>query len=188
MLGKPREFWEQRLGKYGGALHDRARGIDPNKVVVSSGAKSCSAENTFHEDTADRTILKQWVLSQSERVGGDLRRHGYKGRTVTLKIKYGDFKQVTRSRSLDGRTDNTSVIFETACELLRQLELRRSVRLVGVGVSNFEARNRQVSLFEEEPQEAEATSELDKAVDAVRKKFGTKAVTRVEIMEFKKNS
>ncbi len=188
VLGKPREFWEQRLGKYGGALHDRARGIDPNKVVVSSGAKSCSAENTFHEDTADRTILKQWVLSQSERVGGDLRRHGYKGRTVTLKIKYGDFKQVTRSRSLDGRTDNTSVIFETACELLRQLELRRSVRLVGVGVSNFEARNRQVSLFEEEPQEAEATSELDKAVDAVRKKFGTKAVTRVEIMEFKKNS
>ena len=105
---------------------------------------------------------------------------------MTLKIKYGDFKQITRSRSLDGRTDNTSVIFETACDLLKKLELRRAVRLIGVGVSNFEVRNRQVTLFEGDPQEAEATSELDRAVDAVREKFGTKAMTRVEIMEFKK--
>jgi DNA polymerase-4 len=188
VLGKPREYWEHRLGKYGGALHDRARGIDPNGVEVSSGAKSCSAENTFHEDTVDRTVLKQWILSQSERVGGDLRRHGYKGRTVTLKVKYADFKQITRSHSLDGRTDNTTIIFETACELLRKLNLRRCVRLIGVGVSNFEARNRQVALFEEEPQELEATSELDKAVDAVREKFGTSAMTRMELLKFKKQS
>jgi len=188
VLSKPRKYWEGRLGKYGGALYDRAGGIDPNGVEVSSGAKSCSAENTFHVDTSDRAILKQWLLSQAERVGGDLRRHGYKGRTVTLKIKYADFKQITRSRSLDGRTDNTAVVFETACELLQKVELRRPVRLIGLGVSNFEARNRQVTLFEEEPQEREATSELDKAVDAVREKFGNKSVTRVEIMEFKKKS
>ncbi|WP_319541715.1 DNA polymerase IV [uncultured Pseudodesulfovibrio sp.] len=185
ILLKPRTFWQERLGKYGGALHDRACGIDPNPVVVSSGAKSCSAENTFHEDTTDRVILRKWLLIQAERVGADLRRHGYKGRTVTLKVKFADFKQVTRSRSLGGRTDETSVIFEIACELLEQLQLPRAVRLIGVGVSNFESRTRQVTLFEESPHSAEATSELDKAVDEVRRKFGGKAVTRVELMGFR---
>lgn len=186
VLHRDREYWEQRLGKYGGALHDRARGLDPHGVVTASGAKSCSAENTFHEDTIDREVLKTWLLAQAERVGSDLRRHGYKGRTVTLKVKYADFKQVTRSKSLDSRTDNTTVVFETACELLRLLDLRRAVRLIGVGVSNFEARTRQVTLFEEAPQLQEETSELDRAVDTVRKKFGSAAVTRVDLLDFKK--
>ncbi|MGL1863269.1 MAG: DNA polymerase IV [Pseudodesulfovibrio sp.] len=188
ILKKDREYWQARIGKYGGALHDRARGIDPNGIVRSSGAKSCSAENTFQEDTLDRAVLTKWILSQSERIASDLRSHEYKGRTVTLKIKYADFKQITRSKSLDSRTDNTTVIFETACELLKQLELRRAVRLIGVGVSNFEARTRQVNLFEEAPRELEETSELDLAVDAVRKKFGKTAVTRVDLLEFKKKS
>jgi DNA polymerase-4 len=182
VLKKSREYWEDRLGKYGGALHDRARGIDLTGVQVSSGAKSCSAENTFHKDTTDRTVLSQWLLAQSERVAGDLRRHGYKGRTVTLKVKYADFSQITRSLSFGGRTDNTSVIFKTACDLLKQVEIRRAIRLIGVGVSNFEARDRQVTLFEVEPQAVEATSELDRAVDAVRKKFGNTAVTRVDLL------
>ncbi len=119
-------------------------------------------------------------------MGGDLRRHDYKGRTITLKVKFADFKQITRSKSLEGRTDNTAVIFETACDLLKQLELRRPVRLIGVGVSNFEPRARQVTLFEEAPQEQEATSELDQAVDSVRKKFGSKAMIRGDLLEFHK--
>nr|WP_041720919.1 DNA polymerase IV [Pseudodesulfovibrio piezophilus] len=188
ILHKERDFWVERLGKYGGALHDRARGIDPNGVIVSSGAKSCSAENTFHEDTTDRETLTTWLLEQAERVGADLRRHGYKGRTITLKIKYTDFKQVTRSLSLDTRTDTTSVIFETACTLLRQLDLRRAVRLIGVGVSNFEARSRQITLFEDSPKLKEETSELDRAVDAVREKFGSAAVTRGDLIQFKNKS
>jgi len=188
VLKKSREYWEQRLGRYGAVLHDRAQGIDPGGVEISGKAKSCSAENTFQEDTTDRNILKQWVLAQSERVGSDLRRHGYKGRTVTLKIKYSDFRQITRSQSLGSRTDNTTVIFETACELLQQLDLRRKVRLIGVGVSNFETRHCQLSLFKEAPQELEATSELDKAVDAVRKKFGPRAVTRVDLLDMKKKT
>lgn len=186
VLKEDREYWKERLGKYGGALHDRARGIDPNGVEVSSGAKSCSAENTFHEDTNDREVLTKWLLAQSERVGSDLRRHGYKGRTVTLKVKFADFKQITRSKSLDTRTDNTAQIFDTACDLLKQVELRRAVRLIGVGVSNFDARVRQVTLFEEAPGIQEETSELDRAVDAVRQKFGSKAVTRVDLLDFKK--
>lgn len=183
---RDREYWVDRLGKYGGALHDRARGIDPNRVEVGGPAKSCSAENTFSEDTLDRKVLTRWLLAQAERVGQDLRSHGYKGRTVTLKLKYADFSQITRSRSLDARTDNTALIFHTACQLLDELELRRAVRLIGVGVSNFEARARQVRLFEEAPREVEATSELDRAVDQVRERFGSGAVTRVDLLGFRK--
>ncbi len=72
--------------------------------------------------------------------------------------------------------------------MLQQLDLRRKVRLIGVGVSNFETRHCQLSLFEEAPQELEATSELDKAVDAVRKKFGPRAVTRVDLLDMKKKT
>ncbi|WP_272701037.1 DNA polymerase IV [Desulfovibrio sp. Fe33] len=186
VLLKPAEYWEERLGKYGAALHERARGIDPTPVTPHEAAKSCSAENTFQEDTTDRTLLRKWLLAQSERVGEDLRRHGYKGRTVTLKIKYADFTQITRSKSLDARTDKTGVIYDTACSLLEQVRLPRAVRLIGVGVSNFEARARQVNLFEESPEQRESTSELDRAVDEVRRKFGGKAVTRVELLGFKK--
>jgi DNA polymerase-4 len=186
ILQKDADWWEARLGKYGSALFDRARGIDPTPVKTTEPAKSCSAENTFGEDTSDRDLLRKWLLAQSERVGEDLRRHGYKGRTVTLKIKWSDFTQITRSKSLPARTDNTDVIFSTAVELLDQVRLHRTVRLIGVGVSNFEPRSRQVGLFEEEPRGVEATSELDKAVDAVRRKYGGKAVTRVELLEFRK--
>jgi len=186
VLARPREYWEERLGKYGAALYDRARGIDPTPVTPNEAAKSCSAENTFSEDTTDRVLLRKWILAQSERVGEDLRRHGYRGRTVTLKVKYSDFSQITRSKSLDARTDNTGIIYETACGLLDQVRLHRAVRLIGVGVSNFEARVRQVNLFEEAPRQKEATSELDKAVDEVRRKFGGKAVTRMELLGFRK--
>ncbi|MFH1913187.1 MAG: DNA polymerase IV [Pseudomonadota bacterium] len=183
---RPREYWERRIGKYGGVLHDRAGGIDPGGVTPTSEAKSSSAENTFAEDTTDRAVLTRWLLAQSERVGADLRGHGYKGRTVTIKVKYADFTQLTRSRSLDARTDSTALIFETARDLLDQLELRRAVRLIGVGVSGFEPRTRQLSLLQASPREAEATSGIDLAVDAVRRRFGSRAVTRVDLLDLKR--
>lgn len=186
ILARPREYWERRIGKYGGVLHDRARGIDPGGVTPTSEAKSSSAENTFAEDTSDRAVLTRWLLAQAERVGADLRGHGYKGRTVTLKVKYADFTQITRSRSLEARTDSTALIFETARALLDQLELRRAVRLIGVGVSGFEPRPRQLSLLEASPREAEATSGIDLAVDAVRRRFGSRAVTRVDLLDLRR--
>ena len=186
VLRHPASFWEERLGKYGRALHERARGIDPNGIHLAEGAKSSSAENTFSEDTVDREVLRKWLLAQSERVGEDLRRHGYRGRTVTLKIKFADFKQITRSHSLGHRTDRTDEIFETACALLDQVEFRRAVRLIGVGVSNFQARDSQLSLLVPSPREVESSSDLDRAVDTVRTRFGSDALTRGELLGFRK--
>jgi DNA polymerase-4 len=182
---RPRRFWEERLGKWGGELHDRCLGLGSTEIVPFSAPKSCSAENTFARDTLDRTELRRWLLAQSDRVAADLRRHGVRGRTVTLKAKFSDFRQVTRSRSLEHRTSETDVIFRTAQALFDELAPKVPLRLIGVGVGNFEPRARQLSLLEgEEERPNRRSRELEQAVDAIRGKFGSGALKRAELLDF----
>ncbi|WP_223290488.1 DNA polymerase IV [Nitratidesulfovibrio sp. SRB-5] len=137
VLRYSREFWERRFGKGGVHLHERASGVDPREVEPYSEPKSESAENTFSEDTADRAVLRRWLLAQAERVGASLRRQRLAGRTITLKVKYADFRSISRSHSLPEPTASTETIFDEACRLLDALTLADRVRLIGVGVSNF---------------------------------------------------
>jgi len=137
VLRYSREFWERRFGKGGVHLHERASGVDPREVEPYSEPKSESAENTFAEDTADRAVLRRWLLAQAERVGTSLRRQRLAGRTITLKVKYADFRSISRSHSLPEPTASTETIFDEACRLLDALTLADKVRLIGVGVSNF---------------------------------------------------
>ncbi|NJB68860.1 DNA polymerase-4 [Desulfobaculum xiamenense] len=194
ILKRSAEFWVQRLGRMGALLHERASGVDDTPIVPYHEPKSSSAENTLDEDTTDREVLRRWLFVQAERVGADLRRHGYRGRTVTLKLKYADFTACTRSRTLPDCTDVTGVIFDTACELLDAEALRKRVRLIGVGVSNFNQPQRQLSLFEMPAQSAGGApravdakprgAELDRAMDAIRQRFGRDAVQRGLVFGF----
>ena len=93
------DFMERRFGKWGLALYERAQGRDSRKVETEREAKSESAECTFAEDTRDRDFLQRMLMAHAERVGSSLRRHGYRGRTITLKVKFCDFRQITRSRT-----------------------------------------------------------------------------------------
>lgn len=179
LLKRPREFWERRFGERGGALHDRARGVDPSPVEPGGEPKSSSAETTLHDDTADKAELARWLMAQAERVGADLRRYGLKGRTVTLKIKYEDFRSITRSTTLDEPTDATVAVFEAARGLLAALRLERRVRLIGVGVSNFGRVQSQLSLLDDDaPPDPRTDGRLDAAMDAIRDRFGRDAVSR----------
>ena len=108
VLDYPRSFWLKQLGKSGLVLYERALGIDSAPVTPYAEPKSCGAENTLPQDTANPGDLRQWLLQQSERVGRELRQDGLKGRTITLKIKYDNFKQVTRSHSLARPTSRSS--------------------------------------------------------------------------------
>ncbi|GAB6037354.1 DNA polymerase IV [Fundidesulfovibrio butyratiphilus] len=173
-------FWEDRLGEWGRALFDRAWGRGSNRVVTEHETKSSSAENTFDADTADPRFLKRWLTRQSERVGADLRAHGWKGRTVTLKVKFADFRQITRSKTI-APTDSDEVIYATAAGLLDQVSLAPRVRLIGVGVSNFAKSPEQLSLFPDE--RVEKMRRIDKALDAIRGKHGRGAVRRGRTME-----
>ncbi len=181
------DFWQRRYGKAGAVLWARAHGEDPREVVPWSPPKSESAEVTLDEDTLDRELLRTWLLRHAERVGASLRRQGLAGRTVTLKIKYADFRQITRQVTLDRRVCSTESIYETACAILDRLELAGRVRLVGVGVSGFEAgAPAQLSLMPEKAAAGEEEKKRDKlnmAVDALRSRYGTKAVVRGRLFE-----
>jgi DNA polymerase-4 len=182
LLRHPAEFWRARLGERGLWLHELAQGVDPTPVTPFTPAKSSSAENTFHRDTRDPATLRRWLLMQSERVGADLRAMGVRGRTVTLKAKFADFTQVTRSRTLDASIDDTRSIFETALALLAELNPRQDLRLIGVGVSQFGDRPRQFSLLAEPVEKPRRA--LDQALDAVRGRFGKDAITRGDLLDF----
>lgn len=178
------DFWEKRFGKWGGELYRRCCGIDPREVHPSSEAKSEGAENTFSEDTDDREELQRWLLHQAERVGRRLRRDKYKGRTITLKIKFSDFKSITRSKTIKAPTNATQVIFETATALLAAETLPKKVRLIGLSVSNFKQGVRQLSLLDE-PATRESDP-LDDTLDAIREKFGTDSLVRGRVFGFRK--
>lgn len=178
-------FWEQRFGKAGTVLYARAQGCDAAKVTPLTPPKSESAENTFASDTRNREELRHWLLMQSERVGMSLRKHKRSGRTITLKVKFSDFKQITRSHTLSEATNSTQTIFEEACALLDALELPRAVRLIGVGVSGFDgAVQMSLPLVMETGRDTAKRQRLDAALDAVRNRFGTASIVRGNLLGF----
>jgi DNA polymerase-4 len=127
-------------GKVGRELRDRARGIDPRPLEVSTERISISQEETFERDIADPERLHDELLRMAERLAGHLRDRAQVARTVTTKVRYPDFSIRTRSTSLPIGTDDARRIGELACSLLdRALRDRPGpLRLVGVGVSGLE--------------------------------------------------
>jgi DNA polymerase-4 len=126
-------------GSVGVLLRDRARGIDPRDLELEAEQVSVSAEDTFARDVSDRAVLHEEVRRLSELVAQRLASSGLSGRTVTAKLRYGDFSIRTRSATLPAAIDEASLIGEIACGLLdRGLRDRPgALRLVGVGVSGL---------------------------------------------------
>jgi DNA polymerase-4 len=176
VLDFSRSFWQKQFGKSGLALYEKALGIDPAPVTPHTEPKSCGAENTLPQDTNDPEELRQQLLQQAERVGRELRQDGLKGRTITLKIKYADFKQVTRSHSLALPTNSTHQIYHTAEKLLTETKLETRVRLVGLSVSQLTRTVVQTSLFSHPG--VVKQEQLDQAVDKIQGKFGYQAIIR----------
>ncbi len=173
------DFWESRFGKGGLELWRRAHGHDENTVCPWSEPKSESAENTFDEDTFDLVFLQKMLFAQAERVGASLRKQSLVGRTINLKVKFSDFTQITRSRTLATGTNGTQHIFSIACELLQALELKQKVRLIGLGVSGFGQGAEQGFLLQTKAQaEIAKNTKLEKTLDIVRRRFGNSSIVR----------
>jgi DNA polymerase-4 len=183
ILRYPEAFWSERFGVTGESLWQRAHGLGSDTVRPYREPKSSGAENTFAEDTADREVLSRWLLSQAERIGRDLRRHGLAGRTVTLKLKFEDFTQLTRAKTLPHPVNADEIIYRTALDILAGVELPRRLRLIGLSVSGFTRGGERSSLV---PDGLEVLSErygrLDTAVDAIRDKFGKAAIKRGKLL------
>ena len=122
---------------YGAWMHEAAHGRDERDVVTFSEPKSISRETTFEHDlhpVRDRDQLSRIFTDLCVRVAGDLRRKGYAGRTIGLKLRYDNFKTVTRDRTIDAPTQDAGAIRRAAGECLKRVPLDRRIRLLGVRV------------------------------------------------------
>ena len=117
---------------------DAARGIDHRPVRVNRVRKSVGAENTFEDDSADYAVLAERLAPILDKLWAACESKDMRGKTVTLKVKFSDFEQITRVRSLSEYVDDRETLETTALAILRSLvPLPRSVRLLGVSLSNL---------------------------------------------------
>jgi len=129
----------RHFGKTGKFYYNIVRGIDERQVQPHRETKSISAEDTFPYDLKELDEMYEAVDTLSQIVYERVRRHGLKSRTVTLKIKFHDFRQITRSQSLPQPFTDLETIRSTGRKLLASTDLEeKKIRLLGIGVSNFE--------------------------------------------------
>ena len=175
----PIELLRHHFGNGADHLWNLARGIDERRVIAKHEAKSISHETTFAEDIEDAEVLRAWLLELSEKVGCRMRRRGLKGRTVNLKVRFDDFRTVTRAQTLAEATNVTQEIWRTVAQMLAERMPARPlrVRLLGVGMSSLTKRElAQLSLFPEAEHVRE--SRLDKVTDRIKEKFGPTSLQR----------
>lgn len=131
----------ERFGKsYGAWLHEAAWGRDERPVVTESEPVSVSRETTFERDlhaVRDKAELGAIFTALCERVAADLQRKGYVGKTIGIKLRYDDFKSVTRDQTIDLHTADAKAIRQAAGQCLKRVDLTRRLRLLGVRVGSL---------------------------------------------------
>lgn len=179
LRGYPLPVLRQHFGGLAEALWQQAHGIDERPVLSEREAKSVSQETTFAHDIADGAVLRAWLQDLSAQVAWRLRHHGLRGRTVQIKVRLADFSTLTRAQTLPEPSDISTEIRDTALQLFDRRLPRPlpPVRLLGVGVSNFQAQAaEQGDLFEQAGRERQ--SRLDAVMDAVAARYGRHSLRR----------
>jgi len=168
----------RRFGKHGAELSRHARGMDDSPIITEHEAKSISNETTFTKDVKDPEQLRKTLRQLSEGVGCQLRKSGLRGRTVKLKLRWSDFTTLTRQTTLPEPSDLNEQIYTAALGLFEQTwKPTRPVRLLGVGVSHFEAPPaRQLSLWDAAP--TADRQRLQQALDELQERYGKNAIRR----------
>lgn len=152
LKSKSLEFLEKHFGKSGSYYYHVVRGIHNSEVKSSRIAKSVAAEHTFESNLSSEIFMLEQLDKIAISLERRLKKHNVSGKTVTLKIKYSDFTQQTRSKTLPYFIADKGLILDTVKELLYQERMKDSVRLLGISMSNL-------------------NTEVKKAVVAVQLKF-----------------
>ncbi|MGB6280195.1 MAG: DNA polymerase IV [Syntrophobacteria bacterium] len=185
-LGRvPLELLDRKMGKHGLHLSLLAQGVDEREVETERQVKSIGHEETYREDILDMTMARRVLLSLATKVAKRLRGHGFVGKTVTLKVKYHDFVQITRSVTLQEPTDDGREIFQSCCDLLSKTEAsKRPVRLFGISLSQLDLadKERQLALFEQR-RGAPKRKRLNRALDTISDKYGDEAIVPGTLLE-----
>jgi DNA polymerase-4 len=172
------EWFVDRFG--GDAEHYRrlALGQDDRAVIPDRQAKSIGQEETFGVDVADREQLRQTLFTQAEDVARRLRKAGLRAKSVWVKIRYGDFKTITRQSTLPEASDVTTTLHQAACALFDAwaAEAFSPVRLIGLAGKNLTDGEEQLSLFPDP--EARKQQALDQTLDRINQKLGKSSIRR----------
>ncbi|MFY1686853.1 DNA polymerase IV [Plantactinospora sp. WMMB782] len=162
-------------------LHELAWGRDPRRVSPEHAEKSIGAEMTFETDVADPETIRRALLGLAEKVGVRLRRAGQVGRTISIKVRFADFRTVNRSRTLGGPTDVAREVFDTAWALFDALGPGDRIRLIGVrveGLSDGDQTPRQLALGAPE----HGWRDAEAAADAAAARFGRSMVRPASLL------
>lgn len=123
---------------YGNYLYEASRGTDESPVITYWEPKSMSRETTFQRDTDNWNVIAKNLAELSRDVVDSMKESGYKGKTVTIKIRFSDFETHTRAKTLEDFIDSLEIIRKAAFEALGKIELKKRVRLIGVRVSSLQ--------------------------------------------------
>ncbi|MEI7638734.1 MAG: DNA polymerase IV [Syntrophus sp. (in: bacteria)] len=177
------------FGKSGDEIYQHANGIDNSPVIAHKAGdmKSIGRSTTLPEDISDIEKAKTVLMELADDIGMTTRRHGKKGRTVHITMKYSDFQVITRQTTIPA-TCTTKEIYQAGCVLLEQNWSRfHSVRLIGISLSRFheDCSSGQLSLFDqmEDNVKNEKNERIDKAMDKIRNKHGAEIITFASLVK-----
>jgi len=171
----PSDTIKRQFGATGAVLHSYARGIDDREVEAPGEAKSISQQLTFARDTLDRNFLEANLHNLCQEVCQELRSQNKRARCVAIRLRYADFKTITRQVILKEASDVTQVIFATAQQLLSKTlaQQKKPIRLIGIRISSLVGEEKQLPMFDSGTEKPE---HLDKAIDKIRSKYGSTAI------------
>lgn len=134
------QFLTQHFGQSGAYFYDVSRGIDNREVKISRGVrKTMSNETTFPADLDDIDELSKHIACLSKKIADDCHKKELYGKTITLKVKYDNFQQITRSQTFQQAINDYEQIYAVSKQLLLNTEAgKRKIRLLGVGISSFD--------------------------------------------------
>ena len=178
---------ELHLKSHGRTLWEFANGIDGSKVIRERvESKGIGNSTTLPKDATTEEEAKKVLLWLAESVAGRLRKEKMKAKMVSVEIRYSTFQNVSHQKQLQRATNTDKMIYETACDLFRELWNGQPIRLLGIRSSKLVDENEpeQMSIFdfqeimEKETPKDEKHQKLDKALDKIRKKYGEDAIVR----------
>ncbi len=174
----PLELLEEVYGEWGRRLYEKARGISVSPVLKRDDTRSISRETTLEEDSTDPAFLESTLSYLVEKAASQLREEGLRARCVSLKLRYSDFKTVTRSHTLHDAACEDHIILNTVAGLFRKLFTRRTrVRLIGVALTSLTSgAPPQMELFDN--LNAKQWQKLYAGIDRLRHKYGFHSILR----------
>lgn len=176
MAALPKDTLLDIAGKWGHQLWKMSHGCDENPVISDRQAKSVSNERTYYEDVDDLDVIRDTLLRLSEKVGFRVRKRGWAGRTVALKIRFQDFSTLIRHTTMPQPIFLGEAIFSEIMALFENVTINQPVRLLGVGLSQLSSnQDLQTNLFDEGNDKRQHATH---AMDQLRKKYGEGVIGR----------